>query len=253
MLLTALMVVFHEVLEAAFLIALLLTMAQSHTPSSRWLPQSLALGILAAFGFQAVMQAALTAQQGMTLGWVQILTTLLMVAILVFLGRSFTAQRARSFETFLKSSVVVCLVAQEGAELILFIGSFLDQPGLAGTVLLGSAMGLCLGVSVGIITYHVFHGLSPRIKERCLSICLAFYTAGLMIHGLQQIHQSGLFLPDQALWDSGGLLSEQSVWGLIAVALFHYEATPTLDQVVAWGGILCLWVLLRQRKSPTQA
>ena len=99
---------------------------------------------------------------------------------------------------------------------------------------MGSAIGLGIGVSVGVVFYYALLGIGGRAATTTGAFFLALVAAAMLSQSVQLLTQAD-WLPSQyPLWDSSWLVSEQSVTGQLLYALVGYEATPTAAQLAAY-------------------
>ena len=69
---------------------------------------------------------------------------------------------------------------------------------------------------------------------------LCLIGAGMIMQATMLLEQVDWLPSGEPLWDSSGLLSEQSVAGELLYAVFGYEATPGPAQVVLYSTSLLL-------------
>jgi high-affinity iron transporter len=131
-------------------------------------------------------------------------------------------------------------VVREGAEIAVFFFGYLQQEDVQTRALTGGFVGLMLGLSAGALCYYFIVSLSPVMERRIQYLLLALVAAGMVGQGTQLLIQADWLPSAMPLWDTGGWLSERSVAGEIAYAIFGYEATPTAVEVGFYAVALAL-------------
>ena len=249
MLLTSVILVLREVLEAALLISLLMAMSQRMGQTSRWVGAALATGLLAAavYGFnidlvsdwfdgvgQEVINAAL-----------QILIYGLLCAVAVAAVRhDKDTLRPNSRLPLLMALPVTLAIVREGAEIMIYLSGFMQLPGQRTSVIAGSAIGAGIGLSVGAVFYFTLLNLKESHAKLAGGCLLALVAAGMIAQARQLLIQADWLPTQYPLWDSSWLIDEQSVVGQLLYALIGYEATPTPLQMGAYVASIALLIIV---------
>jgi high-affinity iron transporter len=236
MLLSSVIIVLREVLEAALLFSLLMVLSRRLGISLRWVIVALVIGLLTAaiYGFnidlvsewfdgvgQEVVNALLQ-------GTIYLLLSALAV-ITVRFRRGFDV--SESLIMMLMFASVTLAIVREGSEIMIYMSGFMQVTDLLLPVMAGSAIGAGIGVSVGAVFYYALLNLGGRTAAITGAVLLILVAAGMASQAAQQLIQAD-WLPSQyPAWDSSWLLEEQSVTGQLFYALVGYEATPTPLQV----------------------
>lgn len=256
MLLEAVVIVLREVLEAALLVALLLSLLRSQVPNQKWLFISAPIGALVAFWYaqnigwlselwdysgQEVINASL-----------QVGIFLLTLALLKLLRRPVTQT---SLASFLAGAVLVLAVSRELSEIVLYLRSYPLHSNDWWRVLSGGGLGAATGACVGIFIHSllVWAG-SNKVSEALKRALLSVVVAGILLQVVSLLQQVDHLPSPKPLWDSSALLPESSVFGQLLYALLGYEATPTLWHVGVYLGALALLMLVAFpfRTGPSQ-
>jgi high-affinity iron transporter len=236
MLLSSVIIVLREVLEAALLFSLLMVLSRRLGISCRWVIVALVIGLLTAaiYGFnidlvsewfdgvgQEVVNALLQ-------GTIYLLLSALAV-ITVRFRRGFDV--SESLIMMLMFASVTLAIVREGSEIMIYMSGFMQVTDLLLPVMAGSAIGAGIGVRVGAVFYYALLNLGGRTAAITGAVLLILVAAGMASQAAQQLIQAD-WLPSQyPAWDSSWLLEEQSVTGQLFYALVGYEATPTPLQV----------------------
>lgn len=246
MLLDAVVIVLRETLEAGVLVALLLTVRHVLSLSNRWLWSGLGLGLLGAF--------VLAKNLGVITEWfdytgqelvnasmqIGIYICLLLVGLLISLP---AAGGRRILEPVLGLCVALALV-REGAEVAVFFMGYMQDEGVFITAMTSGFIGLMIGLSVGVLIYHLVIGLRPVAIRSVQMTLLALVSGGMALQATQLLIQADWLTVSGPVWNTGGWLSEQSVTGQVAYAIFGYEASPSLKEVVIYLSSVGLFVLV---------
>ena len=132
-------------------------------------------------------------------------------------------------------------ILREGIETVLFLGSAsFSSSGLQ--TLIGGALGLGLALllGVGIMRYSV--RLDLRTFFNVTGFFLILFAAGLVARGIGEFGEAGVIAPVvQSVWDTNGIISDESGVGKILTALVGYVGSPSLSQVI---GYLAYWLLI---------
>jgi len=125
-------------------------------------------------------------------------------------------------------------VLREGVELAVFLlaARFTSNPG--GT-LAGAVAGLLVAVSMGWVLFATTRKLPLRQFFLVTNILLILFASGLVAHGVHELNEAGWVHPlIENVWNTNGLLDEQSIPGELLKALFGYNGNPSLSEVLAY-------------------
>ena len=241
MFLNSVVIVLREVLEAAVLVSALLALARSVHLGQRWLWLALplaAIGVALYASFLAVITDALDgAGQEVLNASLQAGVYLLLLPILVL---ACSAEGRRQWLTLLMTLAITCAIVRECAEIHIYVRAFAALGEHAAAVWAGSALGMGIGISAGVLVYGALRAVPQRWALPACCATLALIGAGMIMQATMLLEQVD-WLPDQSpLWDSSALLSEQSFVGELLYAVLGYEATPGPLQVSLYLGCLLL-------------
>lgn len=246
MLLTSVIIVLREVLEAALLIAILAAVSGILGLGRRWIPGGLALGLTGAFLYSLSIDWVSSGFDGMGQEIISAAMQMLIYAMLVGLALLSIVHRrsggaANSALTSIMAAVIALAITREGFEVLVYVLGFTGDPALLANTLMGAGIGAGIGVSTGVLVYYALRwpGLGRPLGVS-LGL-LALIGAGLLSQAVLLLIQAD-WVPSQIpLWDTSGLLSESSVTGQLMYVLVGYEATPTGIQA---GFYICGMALL---------
>ncbi len=245
MLLSSVILVLREVLEAALLFSLLMALSRRLTISCRWVFLSLGIGLLGAaiygFNIDIVSEQFEGVGQELINAFLQIAIYL---ALSVIAGLSLAHRQGRKAPplliTVLMTLCVALAIVREGSEIMIYLSGFLAVENLRIPVLAGCAIGAAIGVSVGAVFYFLLLNLETGTARMAGAVLLLLVAAGMASQATLLLIQADWLPAQYPLWDSTWLVSEQSVTGQLLYALVGYEATPTALQVGAYVGSMLL-------------
>jgi high-affinity iron transporter len=242
--LTAVVIILKEFLEASILISLLLLIQKKFYPHPMLWKWIIFLSLAGMFCFSQFFQAISEQFDGRGQ---EILNTLLLITaslslalhllITYALASLRTPHPARLFAVLAITTmlIVACSITREGAEIIVYLRGTLSNPHHNTTsTIVGSIIGAGLGICIGILIFFLLYTLSSRTALQIIISLMVLTCAGLMVEATQNLIQAGLILAGTPVWDSSALLSESSVAGQLMYAMFGYEATPSRQEITAW-------------------
>ncbi len=247
MLLTSVIIVLREVLEAALLVSILSALSVAHGIGRGWIGWALAGGTLAAFGlgysidtvsgwFDGVGQEVSSA--------VMQFAIYLSMAVFIFQIKAPATRRTGPALPLVMVLIIALAVAREGFEVLIYVFSFAVNLKQLLVVLVGSGIGAGIGISTGTLIYYLLCSTPRNWSQSVSLLLLVLVAAGLSSQAALLLIQAD-WLPSQyPLWDSSSYIAEDSVTGQLLYALIGYEATPTAIQAAFYigGAALMLFV-----------
>ena len=253
MLLNSVILVLREVLEAALLICAMLSFSYRLKISRSWLKWSIVMGLLGAIlyahniiiisnSFEGVGQEVLNAAM-------QYLIYLLLAAfcILLIQGQPFSAQYF-TLIYWIMGMIISLSMIREFSEILIYLQVFSIDSLQFMPVAIGAFLGAGIGLSIGIIFYHLLNYFSEKGSFNPIVIMLGFIAAGMVSQATQSLIQADWLSIEHPIWDSTSWIPERSVVGQLLSAVFGYEATPSLIQVELYFASLfiILFFVLKQ-------
>jgi high-affinity iron transporter len=248
--LSAALIVFREVLEAALIIGIVLTATRGVTGRTR----SIALGIVAGIGGACLVAyfAETLAQAAEGVGPELFNATVLLIATAMLAWHNlWMAQHGRVLAKEMNQvgqavatgnrsvqalTIVVALaVLREGAEVVLFAYGIAAAGTDTGTLLLGGLLGIAAGITVGAALYLGLLRIPTRHLFTVTSGLLVLLAAGMAAQASAFLIQAGI-LPaiKPLLWDTSAVLSEKSVFGQMLHTLVGYVDRPAGMQLLVY-------------------
>lgn len=247
-------IVFREVLEAALVIAIVLGASRGIARRGYWVGGGIAAGVMGAVVvalFAGTIANALdgTGQELFNAG---ILLTA--VAMLAW-HNAWMATRGRALASELRQvgqdvkvgarplaalGIVVCLaVLREGSESVLFLYSLATSGAGWFSTITGAALGLCAGIVLGWVVYRGLLVIPLRHFFDAVSWMVLLLASGLAATAAGFLYQAG-YLPalGRQIWDSSGILAQDSWLGTLLHILIGYADRPMGIQVVFYMATL---------------
>lgn len=125
-------------------------------------------------------------------------------------------------------------IGREGLELVLFLAAarFASDP-------LQTSLGAILGLSVAILLGWSLFASSKKLNLGqfflVINILLVFFSAGLLSRAVHEFNEAGI-IPAviEHVWNLNPILDQNLPLGQILKALFGYNATPSLTEILAY-------------------
>lgn len=241
--LTSVIIILREVLEASLLISILLALHQSLHFYRRWLVSAICLGFIGAF-FYASHFGRLSAWADGN-GQEIVNGVSLFIISICLAGQIIGITHRHEHSLFLTlgaTTIIMLSLVREGAEIIVYYSMAGIHPEKLSSMFIGGVVGAGLGICIGILVFVLLSRMTRQKLVITTSIFLALIAAGLMTEVMQSAIQAGFVITDEPLWNTSAYIPEASVTGQLLYAMFSYEASPTTEEVAAW--ILTNLVLL---------
>ncbi len=130
-------------------------------------------------------------------------------------------------------------VVREGIETVLFLfaaNSTSESPVL---FILGGLLGLAVAAAIGYAIYKNSSRLNLRKFFTVTGLLLIVFGAGLLAQAVHEFNELGIIPPViENVWNTNGILSDSSTLGNFLQAIFGYNASPSLTEVMAYLGYL---------------
>ncbi|MCK9504900.1 MAG: FTR1 family protein [Porticoccaceae bacterium] len=257
MLLTSVILILQEILEAALIISVLLAFSVINHLSRQWIKSALILGIISALGYASQVERVSEWFDYVGLeivnAAIQFTTALFLVVFASLRFKEKTPASAQLSDRIwqILMALIVCLaIAREGFEILLYESGFFGNPALWSPVFVGSLIGAGIGVSVGALLYYSLVNINAYAGECLALILLALFTGNMAAQGALLLIQADFLPSGQPLWNSSWLIAEDSMIGQLLYALIGYEASPTAIQAGAYGVFFTLMLVLFALRWP---
>lgn len=140
-------------------------------------------------------------------------------------------------------------VAREGFELVLFLFAA-GMAASGASVLGGGILGLAAALFLGWMLFASTRKLSLKSFFQVSNVLLILFAAGLVAHGVHEFNEAGI-IPGliEPVWDTRAALSTDTWLGGLLKALFGYNSTPSLTEVLAYTSYFFIIFLSLGRKD----
>jgi high-affinity iron transporter len=258
--LASLIIVFREVLEAGLIVGIVLAATQGIVGRTAWVMGGIGAGVLGA-SILAVFAGAIS--EALSGNGQEVFNASILIVAVLMLGwhNVWMASHGRQLAQDMKelgravsggqksltamAIVVAVAVLREGAEVVLFLYGIAasTKEGLV-PLMLGGLMGIVAG---GAVSYLLFRGLIAIPLKRLFAVTswlIALLAAGMagqaaaILAGADIIPSFGY-----QLWDTSGVLAEDSLVGRALHALVGYSDRPPGVQVLAYIVVLAVLVI----------
>lgn len=262
---STLIIVFREVLEASLVIGIALAAAKGIDGGRQWITAGIGSGVAVALIVAIFAKGIAAAMSGMGQEYfnatVLILTAALMMWTAIWMrrhGRELAGHiRQQCTEIsdngaprLMLAIVVALAVAREGAEVVLFLYGIAAAQNEPLSMLGGGAAGLILGSAVAVALYR---GLI-RIQRlfSVITMLIVILAAGMASQGVAWLVMiDALPALGQSIWNSSGLIAEQSAAGQLLQVLIGYDDRPGGMQLLAFSAVLLTSWLAMTRQNRT--
>ena len=254
--LSSLIIVFREVLEAALIIGIVCAATRGMDKRFSMVAIGIILGALGAVIVALFADVVADFAEGMgqeLFNASVLLTVVVMLAWhLIWMAQhgAELASRANKTGSSVREgseplTVLILLVGlavlREGAEVVLFLYGIAAGGSSASMMIMGSLLGLVLGVLVGFALYGGLIRIPTKSLFAVSSALLVVLAAGMAGKAAKYLIQ-GDFIPALGydLWDTSALISNNSIAGEVFGTLIGYDAKPAGMQVVFYVVALVL-------------
>jgi len=126
-------------------------------------------------------------------------------------------------------------VFREGAETVLFLWGLMSQTAIGGwSGVTGGVLGVAMAAGLGWAIFRGGRRLSLRRFFAVTTVLLVLVAAGLFSTGIGKLIGLGLIPGGDALWDTSGLLRDDSIVGGFLSGLIGYRARPSAPEVIGY-------------------
>lgn len=269
--LSALIIVFREVLEAALVIGIVCAATRGVKGRGGMVTFGVGAGIagamLVALGAERIAELASGMGQ-------ELFNALILLTVVIMLGthilwmsrhgEELARAAGRAGESVLSgqkpprilAALVGLAVLREGSEVVLFLYGIAAGGATVGAMFAGSAAGMALGALVGLALYSGLLTIPSRHLFTVSSALLTLLAAGMAGQAAKFLIQADYLPALGYLWDTSWLISNDSVSGRLLGTLVGYEAEPAGTQVLFYLAVIGVlvggtWHVQRTRPRPS--
>jgi high-affinity iron transporter len=257
--LSSLIIVFREVIEAGLIVGIVLAATQGVLRRTLWVGYGVAGGVAGAcmVAMFADQIGSLFEGSGQELFNAAVLT--LAVGMLTW-HNVWMSGHGRQMATDMKgvgaevaagerslaalAIVVGIAVLREGSEVVLFLyGNALQGGVTAASMMAGGALGLLGGAAVSALIYLGLLAIPPGRLFDATAGLITLLAAGMAAQAVNWLQQSGHFeYLTMPLWNTSWLLSEDSIAGRLLHTLIGYTDQPNGAQLIVYVATILMIV-----------
>lgn len=249
--LATLIIVFREVIEAGLIIGIVLAATEGVRRRGLWIAGGIAAGIAGAAavaGFAGALSNAFSGVGQELFNATVLLLAVLMLGVHITWMANHGRQMAQEMQVLGRSVaegdrpltamalVVAVAVLREGSEVVLFLfGIATSTHQGTATMLTGGVLGVLGGVGISWLLYRGLVAIPMRHLFKITNAMIALLAAGMAGQAAAILAGADL-LPTlgNRLWDTSGILRDDSIVGRALHALVGYSDRPSGIQVLAF-------------------
>lgn len=256
------LIMLREGIEAALIVGIIASFLR-HTGRARLMPAVWA-GVFLALGLSLFVGAGLQwmaaefpqKQQELFEGLVGFIAVGMLTGMVFWMrkaSRSIKGELQASVDKALSTSgsaswaligMVFLAVAREGVESVFFLLAIFQQSS-GWSAAAGAFLGVALSVLLGIGLYKGGVRINLRQFFRYTGVFILVVAAGLLAGAVRRLHEAGVWNQlQQVVFDSSGVLPEDSPLGVILGGLLGYMHAPVVGEVLAWALYLAVTLVM---------
>ncbi|MGD8885664.1 MAG: FTR1 family protein, partial [Gammaproteobacteria bacterium] len=249
-------ILFREVLEAALIVGIVLTVTKGIAGRSRWVGYGVGAGLLGACIVAVFAEGIAQAAEGMGQEFFNAGVLLAATGMLAW-HNLWMARHGRELATRMKTigrdvadnaqplhvlTVVIALaVLREGAEVVLFVYGIAAGGATALPMLSGGVLGIIAGVAVGGALYFGLVRIPTKYLFTVTAWLIVLLAAGMASQATGYLIQAGTIPAIKpVLWDTSAILSEHSLIGEMLHTLVGYDERPAAMQFLVYAGAIMI-------------
>jgi high-affinity iron transporter len=260
---SALIIVFREVIEAGLIVGIVLAATTGVPGRARAVTAGVGAGVLGACLVAAFAGELANLFQGSGQEFFNAAILLLAVAMLTW-HNVWMASHGRAMARELKAAghqvktgertlaalsiVVGVAVLREGSEVVLFLYGIAAQGGTtAAGMVAGGGLGLAAGALISALMYFGLLTIPAGKLFQVTSGLITLLAAGMAAQAVIFLQNGGwLEFFTGTVWDTGWLIKDDSIAGRLLHTLVGYSQAPNGAQLIAYGAtIVVILILMR--------
>lgn len=264
----AAIIVFREVFEIAIILCVILAATKNLAYRGKWILLGI-LGGIGGAGVIALITQTIAVMSGPTgkqyfnaailltavamIGWTVIWMKQHSKQILTSVNQVSKAVAAKSKPLYMLATIIGLAVMREGSEVVIFLYGLLAAGQTTWfMVLIGSVIGLSLGIGFGLLMYYGLLRISVKYLFQVTSFLLTFIAGGMAANAAGKLVTAGL-LPAviNSLWNTSAWLPQHSLFGRFLFILFGYQENPNAMQALFYVLTMATIFIVAKRKTNT--
>lgn len=255
----ATMIIWRECIEAILVIGIffsLLSQRSNFQKTKKYLYYGIIGGVALSSAIAYMIEHAYSELQGLALDYFEIAllltASIMMTHMCLWMkhnSQKFVGQTKSKFESALSSSKLVTIaalttiaIAREGAEIAIFLYSFLSQAETASEtskLVLGSSFGFLLAALTGYLYFSGLKKINFKIFFNVTSVFLLMTASSLLLESTRRLMQMDVIqFGVDPFWDTSWIVSDGHWIGKILSTLVGYESQPA---TVVFIAAVCFW------------
>ena len=245
MLVSSVVIILREVLEAALMISVLLAVTRFLQLRTRWVAFAMIFGAFGAAAYGYFLDPVSNLFDGVGQELLNAMLQFGVFAALAAIVFHIACQRNAPSDDdavlpALMATAVALAVTREGSEILIYVSGFVQMSDFLSSVGVGSLAGAGIGFSIGVLFYYLLLAI-PTGRALLISLILLSLTAsGMCAQATQLLIQADWISVSGSLWDTSGYVPEGSLPGQLLYALIGYEATPSATEVIVYVASLTI-------------
>lgn len=130
--------------------------------------------------------------------------------------------------------VLWAVLILNSSNFLVYITGYWSQTDTFRPQLIGIILGLGILVSIGILLFFAINFSDQQLYVFTSSWLTLFFGAGQLMQASNLLLQIDMLPSLSPLWDSNSLIQESSELGHLLTALFGYDASPSLIQIIIY-------------------
>lgn len=266
----SLVIVFREVIEAGLIAGIVLAASREIAGSKRMVAIGVAVGVAGSIvvamfagaisdafagSGQEVFNACVLAAAVVMLAWHNIWMARHSREIVRDMEDVGAAVNAGTKPLAALGIVVGLAVLREGSEVVLFLAGIFASGTSTASILAGGVLGILAGVAFSALTYYGLLAIPLRHIFGVTSVLIALLAAGMAAQSAQFLDAGGLInVLNTQLWDTSGILPQESIVGRVLHTLIGYNDRPTELQLVVYvATLIVMMTMMRLARPPEPA
>ena len=248
--LSALIIVFREVLEMSIILGMLFAATRGVARAKRSILTGAGLGLLGALLFAVFMEEVENSMDGagefvfnaVVLGTASVLLAWTVVWMSKH-GREMS-QRIKDVGVSVAEGntpmiglmlISLAAVMREGGEAVFFLFGVMQVEDDAQAMLMGGLLGLAAGATLGVVLYQGLVRIPMKYVFRVMGALLILLAAGMASQAANNLVLVDMIPPIiDTLWDSSFILSDESLMGEILHVMVGYDSQPSGMQMIVF-------------------
>ena len=248
--LSALIIVFREVLEMSMVLGMLYAATKGVAGCSRWISGGALIGLMGALIVAYFMEALEMAVEGagefIFNAVVLSIASLLLAWTVIWMRKHGREMSMRMREVgssvaegqtpmFSLLMVSFAAVMREGSEAVFFLFGAMQTSGTDESVLIGGLLGLLSGAALGILLYQGLVRLPMQHLFQVMGVLLILLASGMASQAALNLVIVDVLPPVvDTLWDSSFILTQESFLGSVLHVMVGYDDQPTGMQMIVF-------------------